>query len=77
MLARNGEYLHLTEYVDDKKVQFDFWVGEISDYACFYDKRFEDTCELIIKCLGIDLVHIHHVMWMTLDIFHVAQAFYN
>lgn len=73
VLARNGEYLHLTEYVDDKKVQFDFWVGEISDYACFYDKRFEDTCELIIKCLGIDLVHIHHVMWMTLDIFHVAQ----
>lgn len=73
VLARDGEYLRLSEYVNDNKVRFDFWVGKISDNITFYDKRYYEICGLILKCFSIDLVHIHHTLWMTLDIFSVAQ----
>lgn len=72
VLARDGEYLRLTEYVDNEQHEFDFWVGDIPDNIRFFDKRFNEICQTILKCFGIDLIHIHHTLWMTLDIFYVA-----
>lgn len=76
VLARDGEYLRLTEYVDDDQKQFDFWVGSAQENVVFYDKRHEDLYKNILKFLDIQIVHIHHIMWMTLDIFYVAHSYH-
>lgn len=73
VLARDGEYLRLSEYVDDEKQEFDFWVGDIPNNIRFFDKRYDEICKTILNCFGIDLIHIHHTLWMTLDIFYIAN----
>lgn len=76
VLARDGGYLRLTEYVDNDKKQFDFWVGTASDNVIFYDKRHEEVYLKILKVFDIRLIHIHHTMWMPLNIFYAANSYY-
>lgn len=75
VLARDGEYLRLTEYVDNDKVQFDFWVGDASENIEFFDKTHEDLYRKILHTFKIGLVHIHHTLWMPLNIFYVAKEY--
>ena len=73
VLARDGVYLRLTEYTDDEKKQFDFYVGEVPDYKVYYDPIHEKIYELILRAFAIELVHVHHTMWMPLNIYNVAD----
>ena len=73
VLARDGAYLRLTEYTDDEKKQFDFYVGEAPIYNVYYDPTHEKIYELILRSFAIELVHVHHTMWMPLNIYDAAD----
>lgn len=76
VLARDGEYLRLTEYVNNDKKQFDFWVGAVKDNSIFFDKIHEELYKKILKVFDIRLIHIHHTMWMPLSIYYVANLYH-
>lgn len=73
VLARDGEFLRLTEYTDDIKKVFCFYVGDYPEYNMFYDQNHEKLYEYILTMLQIDLVHIHHTMWMPLNMYYTSN----
>ena len=73
IMARDAEYIKVTQYVDDQKMIFKFYIGPVETMQIFYNKKFAALIEQILKAFEIDIVHVHHVMWMSLDIFQEAE----
>ncbi|MDO4343730.1 MAG: glycosyltransferase [Eubacteriales bacterium] len=73
VVARDNEYLRVTEYVDDDKLMFKYYIGPVPEYSIFYDPECAMLYRMILTAFCIDIVHIHHTLWMTLDIFTEAE----
>lgn len=73
VLARDGELLRLTEYSGDITKVFTFYIGKIPEYNVFFDEAHEKLYDYILAVLRIDLVHVHHTMWMPLNIYYSAN----
>lgn len=73
--ARNGNYLNLTAYYGDKEKVFKFYIGERNKIYEFKNKVFEDLWRNILSAFHIDLVHVHHVINASFDIFYVAKEY--
>lgn len=73
--ARNGEYLNLTAYYGEKEREFRFYIGKRSSIYEFKSKILEELWRNILSAFHINLVHVHHVISMSFDIFYVAQKY--
>jgi len=73
VLARDGEFLRLTEYVDDNKLQFFFKIESKENTGLFSDINHKELYSYLLGILNVDLVHVHHTLGLPLDIFHVAN----
>ena len=73
IVARDAEYVKVTQYIDDQKLIFKFYIGPVETMQIFYNEKFASLLEQILKAFEIDIVHVHHVMWMSLDIFQEAE----
>lgn len=74
VLARDGAKMLLTEYVNDELLEFEFDCDEMSSIPYYSSKIHKDIYQKIFNAIPIELVHIHHTMWLPLDIFFVAKA---
>lgn len=71
--ARDGELLRVTAYIGDDVIPFKFYIGPISDYYNYRDKSAAQLYRNLLLAFKIDLVHIHHTMGLTLDLYYMAN----
>ncbi len=73
VLARNGEFLQLTVYTDNKESVFQYYVGRANANVKYSDKTFYRIYSGILDTFRIELIHVHHLFELSFDIFEVAQ----
>lgn len=73
VMARDGEMLRLTAYLETEQMTFAFPIGKRQEFQVFHDGQIEQACRTILAAFSIDLVHVHHVSGLSFDIFHVAH----
>lgn len=71
--ARNGRYLQVTAYIEDKEYTYCFGIGDKAAFFRFRDRRFAKVFKEIYTAFRIDLVHIHHLLTMSLDAVYEAD----
>ena len=73
VMARDNEFIRVTYYCNQEKFVFKFFVGTVEKYQKFYDPKRAELLSQILTAFAIDIVHVHHMLWMTLDIFSEAE----
>lgn len=73
--ARDRDYLNLTVYYGKKEKMFRFYIGKKRPFYEFRDKKLEELWRNIFSAFRIDLVHIHHVISTSFDVFFVAKEY--
>lgn len=73
--ARNGSYLNLTAYYGEKEKKFRFYIGPKRHIYEFKNKIFKELWKNILAAFHIDLIHVHHVISTSFDIFYVASKY--
>lgn len=72
--ARDGEYLRLTAYIDKEKISYKFFIDKVPDYYIFRDERQKNIYRNILKAFSIDIVHVHHTLGLSLDLYYEAKS---
>lgn len=72
VLARDEEYIRLTDYSGEKKV-YKFFVGELEDKPILFDEKIGQVMANVLSAFSIDLVHIHHTVDLSFDIFREVK----
>lgn len=71
--ARNGDYLKVSAFIGDKNHEFRFWIGKKTSYPVIRNRELAEAFANILEGFEIDLVHVHHTMSTSLDIFNEAS----
>ena len=74
VLARDGEVLRLTAYLEDRQPLFKFHLGKAPQFQSFRSGAFAEIYRQILSAFAIDLVHVHHVQGLTFDVFTETKA---
>lgn len=74
VLARDGELLRLTAYLEDEQIAFKFRIGKMPNFQPFHSARIAQVYREILKAFLIDIVHVHHAVNLSFDIFTEAKA---
>lgn len=72
VLARDEEFIRLTDYGEEKKL-YKFSVGELTEDIVFFDDNIRDILERIMCGFHFDLVHIHHTVNLSFDVFEIVR----
>lgn len=73
VLSRDNEYLLLTIYLDNEVVNFKFLIDENFDVTRFRSVKYRQIINNILISFNIDLIHVHHTIDHTFDIFYAAE----
>lgn len=73
VLARNVETLCLTIYCDGKEYEFAFYVGKADDIMLDSNREIRKVLDTILEAFAIDVVHVHHIIGLSFDIFMLAK----
>lgn len=73
VVARNGEYLKASAYIGGKKHVFKFWLGQKPNFPIIRDRELANIFANLLEGFEIDLVHVHHTLSTSLDIFDEAH----
>lgn len=73
VLARDGKILRLTIYQEDGQMSFHFFVEKKPQFQMFHSRELAEVIDQILGAFRIDVVHVHHVMDLSLDIFRIAK----
>jgi len=86
VLQTNNDKIILTEYNDNYKLIYTFKLTHyinrthfkdmpyfVDQQYQFYDKEYRDHLAKIIDTFSIELIHVHHLIGSTLDIFNLAH----
>lgn len=73
VLARNQEYINLTEYIDDEIFSFRFFAGEKPIYQQIHNEKMREIYAAVVDGFHIDLIHVHHVLGLSHEIYYVAR----
>ena len=71
--ARDLTYLNLTAYIGDEEYLLKFYIGESDKFQVFRNPMFEKLYAKILDSLCINLVHIHHTLNLSLELFYQAN----
>ena len=74
VVARDGEYLRLTAYIEKERISYKFLIGKAPNYYIFTDEKQKKLYRNILVAFSIDIVHIHHTLDLSLDLFDEAKA---
>lgn len=73
VLTRIGEYFRVTAYIQEEKLTFQYYIGKPDVFTPFHSRLIAREYQQILTHFSIDLVHVHHVMNLSLDIFEVTK----
>lgn len=71
--ARDGEILRVAAYIDDKVIPFKFYIGPIPLFYVYREQKMAELYRNLLLAFKIDLVHIHHTMGLTLELYYAAE----
>ncbi|MCM1174350.1 MAG: glycosyltransferase [Blautia sp.] len=71
--AINGSYLQFTAYIEQEEYIYRFFVGEKASFFRFRDRNFARIFKEIYTAFQIELVHVHHLLSLSLDIIYEAN----
>lgn len=71
--ARDEEFLKVTAYIGNDVVSFKFYIGPVSDYYSYRDNKIAQLYKNLLLAFKIDLIHIHHTMGLTLELYYMAS----
>lgn len=71
--ARDGSYLNVTAYIGKNEKLFRFYLDDNTRYHQFRDKSLGELFGKILDSFCIHLVHIHHVMGLSFEIYYQAN----
>lgn len=70
--ARDGEILRVTAYIGANVIPLRFYIGEMPMFYVYRDVHLAELYKNLLLAFKIDLVHIHHTMGMTLELYYAA-----
>lgn len=73
VLAREDAYMRLTGYIDQERYTFLFYVGKPSPFPVFKDSTCKKLYEDILTYFNIQLIHIHHTLNHSFDLYKAAD----
>jgi len=73
VLARDSEHLNLTAYIGEQEFLMRFYVGPTHRRPNFHDPSIAHILTRIFDSLPIDLIHVHHTMDISLDVYTLAH----
>lgn len=73
IVAKNLNLLNLTIYINKKEYLFQFSICDSSEFQTFRNKEFAKLYGLILDFFQIDLIHIHHTLGLSLEMFYQAK----
>lgn len=73
VLARDGQMLRLTVYLEQEQISFAFRAQRESDFQSFRSEPIARILSQVMSAFAIDLVHVHHVSGISFDVFYVAK----
>lgn len=73
VLARDEEYVRFTDYSQGKKQVYKFLVEEKEDKPILYDEKIKNVVKNLLELFPIDLVHIHHTVDLSFDVFREVK----
>lgn len=71
--SRDEDYLRLTVYINDERISYKFFIGNIPDYYTFTNRHQKELYKNILRGFSIDIVHIHHTLGLSLDLYYEAK----
>lgn len=71
--ARDEEWLNVTLYSDGREVRLRFFIGIAEAYMPFRSVKFRKIYDQILELFRIDLIHIHHVVGLTLELYYAGK----
>ena len=71
--ARDGEFLRVTAYIEEKNITFSFHIGAIPEYFVYRSKKLNELFNNLLIAFRINLVHVHHTMGLTLELYYSAK----
>lgn len=74
VLVREGSSFILTIYTDRKTFTLKYKVYNNVSNQVFYDKEYYDLFRNILSTFRIDIVHVHHIINLSYDIYKAAKA---
>lgn len=72
VVSRDMEYLHLSVYIEEKVYSYRFYIGKPPLFLKFRDDKLKKLFDSILDCFKINIVHIHHVDGLSLDMYYSA-----
>ena len=73
VVARNLDMLCLTAYIGDRHYSFDFYIGKPDEFIRDSNRVLRKVFDNILEAFEIDLIHVHHTIGLSFDIFYLAQ----
>lgn len=73
--ARDKEYLNLTMYYGSKERTFKYYIGKKEPFFEFNNIVIEKLWRNILSAFQINLIHVHHVLTTSFDVFYVAREY--
>ncbi len=73
VMARDRAFMRLTIYIDNQLFSFKFRIGDAPAVPALSIKEHRKLYSMILDAFCIDLVHIHHVYQLSMDLFEVAH----
>jgi glycosyltransferase involved in cell wall biosynthesis len=72
LLFKEEQSLFLTAYITNETVEFIFSLNEDYEHMVYTRAEYEHIIRTILVGFKIDLIHVHHTLGQTLDIFYEA-----
>lgn len=72
VLARDDEFIRFTDYGQEPKV-YKFFVGEKKEQPVLFDEKIAEIVKKILAIFPVDLVHVHHTVDLSFDVFREIQ----
>jgi len=72
--ARNKDRLDLSIYVGEKCFVYQYYIGAKEELFRYRDIRYKTIWENVLSAFSIDIVHVHHSVGLSLDIFYAAKS---
>ncbi|MGN0482364.1 MAG: glycosyltransferase [Lachnospiraceae bacterium] len=73
VVARNGFYLNVTLYTENKEFPLRYYIGKKPEYEMFRSKQLGILYGKILEQFHVELVHVHHTLGMSFEMFYQAQ----
>ncbi len=72
-LGMDNGFVRVTVYSNEDRLCFFFKYTQNDTYSTFFTKELSDIFATVLDGFGVDIVHVHHTLHLSLDIYYLAK----